>query len=111
MQAHAFYHIPDSMLIADEMHREQVRAQGTINYTAFARGIARILIVRPSLISGSAISMLLMCRRLSSASTLMCPIMTVLIEMIRRRRSLEVTYTASTSRPIRLMESTIGLLH
>ena len=42
MQAHAFYYIPESMRNAAEMEQERVRAQGTINYTAFARGIARI---------------------------------------------------------------------
>ncbi len=42
MQAHAYWWIPESMQKTAEMEREQVRATGTINYTAFARGIARI---------------------------------------------------------------------
>jgi hypothetical protein len=42
MQAHAYWYIPDKMRNAPEMEREKVRAQGTINYTAFARAIARI---------------------------------------------------------------------
>jgi HNH endonuclease len=42
MQAHAYWWIPESMQNTAEMEREQVRATGTINYTAFARGIARI---------------------------------------------------------------------
>jgi hypothetical protein len=42
MQAHAYWWIPDSIRKTAEMEREQVRAKGTINYTAFARGLARI---------------------------------------------------------------------
>jgi HNH endonuclease len=42
MQAHAYWWIPESMQKTAEMEREQVRAKGTINYTAFARGLARI---------------------------------------------------------------------
>lgn len=42
MQAHAYWSIPESMQKTAEMEREQVRAKGTVNYTAFARGIARI---------------------------------------------------------------------
>ena len=42
MQAHAYWWIPESMQKTAAMEREQIRATGTINYTAFARGIARI---------------------------------------------------------------------
>lgn len=42
MQAHAYWYIPESMRNPHEMEWERVKAQGTINYTAFARAIARI---------------------------------------------------------------------
>lgn len=42
MQVHAYWWIPESMQKTATMEREQVRATGTINYTAFARAVARI---------------------------------------------------------------------
>jgi hypothetical protein len=42
MQAHAYWFIPASMQKSTEMEQERVRAQGELNYTAFARAIARI---------------------------------------------------------------------
>ena len=42
MQAHAYWYIPPGVQKEAEMEKTQVRAQGKINYTAFARAIARI---------------------------------------------------------------------
>jgi hypothetical protein len=42
MQAHAYEYIPADLKKSAEMHDEQIRAEGQINYSAFARAIARI---------------------------------------------------------------------
>jgi hypothetical protein len=42
MQAHAFEYIPADLKKSSQMQDEQITAEGQINYSAFARAIARI---------------------------------------------------------------------